>query len=185
MNRVEGTFLTVATQSQGSIITIAGPDFSYPVNETMWNRSQRRPVPGPLSPQEWQLLQAQFSSGPWLQYTIRGNQLLFFPVPTAGQSVFFEWISKFWCTSATGTGQTAMVLDTDVSDFDERLHVLGGLWRFKKENHLEYEEDFNAYEDAVNSAITRDGGRKRINMGNTSTEFLPAIVVPAGNWGVP
>src|SRR5215831_1786194 len=83
--RNEAAFTTVGVESQGDIRSITGADFNFIVNESMWNRSQRRPIPGPLSPAEWQLLKAQFSAGPWLQYTTRGNQLLFFPVPSAGQ----------------------------------------------------------------------------------------------------
>jgi hypothetical protein len=184
VNRVESSFLTLAAEPQGSITTLAGPDFQVFVNESMWNRSTRRPIFGPRTPAEWQQLKAQFTIGPWTQYTIRGNQLLFTPIPPAGQSVFFEWCSSNWCTSALGVGQTAMALDTDVSDFGDRLHILGALWRFKKENHLEYEEDFNAYEAAVNDAIIRDGSRGRLSLRGSMTDQYPGVIVPAGSWQV-
>lgn len=184
INRNASTFLTVATQSQGVITTLAGPDFSYFVNECMWNQSQRRPVFGPKTPAEWALLIAQFVQGPWIQFTVRGNQVLFTPLPPVGQTIYFEWMSKNWCTNAGGTGQTAMLLDTDVSKLDERLHVLGGIWRFKAQNHLDYEEDFNTYEAAVNDAITRDGGKGTLNLGGGATDFYPGVLVPAGSWGV-
>lgn len=186
VNRNEATFTTVATESQGSILTIAGADFSHFANETMWNRSQRRPVFGPKSPAEWQNLKARFTTGPWIQYTLRGNQILFLPIPAAGQSVFFEWSSKYWCTDLTGViGQTDMLVDTDIPKLSDRLLKLGLEWRFKKENHLEYEEDFNAYEAAVNDAITRDGGKPTLNLQGAMRDFYPGVLVPAGNWGQP
>lgn len=179
----ESTFTTVATESQGSILTLAGADFNFIVNETMWNRSQRRPVFGPKSPAEWQQLKAQFMQGPWLQYRLRGNQLLFLPVPPVGHNVYFEWCTKNWCTDSTGvTGKTSMTQDTDIAKLDERIITLGGIWRFKKENHLEYAEDFNAYEAAVADAISRDGSKPRLNLAGAQTDIFPAIVVPAGNW---
>lgn len=181
----QSSYTTVATESQGSILTLAGADFSFMVNNTMWNRTQRRPVFGPLSPAEWQTMQAQFSSGPWISYRIRGNNIICFPTPTAGQSVYFEWISKNWATNSTGlTAAASMTADTDVSKLTERLHVLGGVWRFKKANNLDYAEDFNVYEAAVNDAITRDGSKPMLNMGGQPGTFEPFVIVPAGNWGL-
>lgn len=181
----EATFNTLAAESQGLITAIAGPDYSFTVNETMWNRTQRRPVFGPKSPSEWQNLKAQFSSGPWVSWRLRGNQVLFFPIPAAGQAVFFEWCTKFWCTTSNGaTGQSSFVVDTDISKLDERLHVLGGIWRFKKANNLAYEEDFNKYEAAVNDAISRDGAKPRLNLTGAPNELSPVVLVPVGNWMV-
>lgn len=181
--RKEATLTTVAAESQGSIGTITGPDFAFIVNETMWNRSQRRPVFGPRSPAEWQQLKGQFSSGPWIQYMLRANLLLFLPTPAAGQSVFFEWISKYWCSDSTGaTAAATMTADTDVTFLDERLIKLGTLWRFRKSIGMAYEEDFNTCEGAINDAITRDGSKGRLNLDGQQVDIYPGIVVPAGNW---
>src|SRR5260221_481902 len=48
--QVESTFSTVATESQGTILSLAGSDFRYILNDIMWNRSLLRPVFGPLVP---------------------------------------------------------------------------------------------------------------------------------------
>jgi hypothetical protein len=179
----ESSFTTVATESQGSILTLAGADFSFVINNTLWNRTQRRPIFGPKSSQQWQELKAQFSSGPWVQYRIRGNNVLFFPTPSAGQSVFFEWCSKNWCTDVTGvTGRSAFTADTDVSKLDERIHTLGAVWRFKQKNSLPYDEDFNSYEAAVADAIGRDGSQPILSLGGQPDSIPPFVIVPAGNW---
>lgn len=179
----EATFNTLAAEDQGLITTLAGADFAFIYNETMWNRTQRRPVFGPKAPAEWQQLKAQFMQGPWIQYRLRGNHVLFLPAPAVGQAIYFEWITKNWCTDVTGaTGKTAMTVDTDVSKLDERLHILGGVWRFKAKNHLDYGEDFNIYENAVQDGIGRDGSKARLNLAGAQTDIFPAVVVPAGNW---
>lgn len=181
----EASFSTLATEIQGVITALAGADFSFFVNETMWNRTQRRPAYGPKSPAEWQQLKAQFNQGPWTQYRLRGNQLLFLPVPAAGQSVYFEWVSKNWCTDASGvTSRAAFTLDTDIAKLDETLLTLGGIWRFKHANNLDYGEDQEKAETAITEAITRDGSKARLNLGGQQTDIFPAVVVPAGNWGV-
>jgi hypothetical protein len=183
--RNEGSFNTVATESQGSILTIAGADFGWMVNETFWNRTQRRPVFGPKSPFEWQQLKAQFSQGPWIQWIMRGNNILFLPIPAGGQTCYLEWMTKFWCTDSTGvTGRAAMTADGDLSKLDERLHTLGAQWRFKKAKKLDWQGDFDKYEDAVNDATTRDGAKPRLDLRGFQTDFYPAVLVPAGNWGV-
>ena len=175
----------VGLESQGDIRTIAGPDFNFIVNETMWNRTQRRPVFGPKSPAEWQQLKAQFMQGPWIQYMLRGNQLLFLPVPSPGFAVYFEWISKYWCTNAALTqGQTSMLLDTDVGTLDERLLTLGTIWRFKQKNKLEFSEDQDTYEAAIEDAMTRDGSKGRLNLAGAQSDIYPGVVVPAGAWPI-
>ena len=117
----EGTFTTVATESQGVITTIAGADFDYIINETIWNRSLQRPVFRPRTPAQWQQIKAQFMNGPFNQYRIRGNQVLFTPVPAAGQACYFEWMSKNWVTLKAGGTGDAWASDYDVGLLDERF----------------------------------------------------------------
>lgn len=181
----EGTVTTLATEAQGSLTALAGADFDFIINETMWNRSQRRPVPGPLSEAEWQGLKATFITGPWIQYRVRGNQLLFIPIPAAGQTVYFEWQSKYWCTDTTGVaGRSAMTADTDIAKLNERLITLGTVWRFKQQSKLDYSEDQDKYEAAVMDAVARDGSKPRLTLGGAPKDITPGVFVPAGNWGL-
>ena len=178
----EATFTTVATEVQGNIFTIAGADFRYILNETIWNRSQRRPVFGPKSPADWQMLKAAFVNGPWNQYRIRGNNILFTPVPAAGQSCYFEFISAYWA-AADGVGYAdAWSMDTDTALLNERIMALGVVWRWRAAKGLEYAEDFAKYERDVQDAMARDGGKPTLNMDGDSGDLQPVVVVPVGNW---
>lgn len=180
----EATFVTVATESQGVIQTLTGADFSWVLNETMWDRTTRRPVFGPKLAPEWQQLKAQLLTGPWSQYRIRGNNVLFIPVPAAGDSIFFEWVSNYWVAiagSAVGV-QSAFQADTDVSLIDERLLTLDTTWRYKQTKRLAYDEDFDKAEAAIADAITRNGSKPRLNLGGAAGDILPGIFVPAGSW---
>ena len=51
---IEKTFLTVATEIQGTVAALAGTDFKYILNSIMWDRTLLRPVLGPLMPSQWQ-----------------------------------------------------------------------------------------------------------------------------------
>ena len=176
----------VGTQNQGTIQAITGPDFNYVTNETMWDRSQRRPVFGPKVAAEWQQLQAQFVNGPWWQYRIRGNQLMFIPAPSPGDQIYFEWVSKWWCTAVGGTVQTqaAFAADSDIAILDERLITLDGLWRFKAGSGLEFAEDFDKAEGAILDASARDASKPKLNLEGPRGNIQPGVFVPAGNWGI-
>jgi len=181
----ESTFLTTGNESQGTIQALSGPGYSYVLNETMWNRTQRRPLFGPKSSSEWQLLKAQFSSGPWSSYRIRQNQVLFFPTTPVGHNIYFEWVTSNWASDKVGTPQSSYVADTDLTFLDERLIKLDALWRFKRANNLAYDEDFDKAEKAIEDAIARDGSRARLTLTGTPNELVPVAVVPLGNWMVP
>lgn len=174
----------VSTQNQGSITALTGPDFNWVLNETMWDRTTRRPVFGPKAPAEWQQLQAQLLTGPWWQYRIRGNQLLFIPAPAVGDTIYFEWVSKFWCTTATSTIQTqsSYLTDTDVAILDERLITLDALWRFKADKKLDYSEDYDKAEAAIADAMGRNASKPRLNLAGAAGDILPGVFVPAGSW---
>lgn len=180
----EATFTTVATEIQGAIATIA-PGLSSIVNDTIWNRDLRRPIFGPLTPQRWQQLKAMNMTGPWNQFRIRGNNILFIPAPAAGQLCYFEYVSKNWCTDATGvTTRDAFLQDTDLTLLDEDLMVLGTIWRWKAAKGLEYAEDFNKYERQVGDSIARDGSKDILSMNGSRYDIQPSITVPAGNWPI-
>ena len=179
----ESHFTTVATESQGAIGTLAGSGFDYVLNDIMWNRSLRRPVFGPLTAQDWQQLKAQNITGPWNQFRIRGSNVLFIPAPTAGQSIYFEWLSKYWCTGAGGDAET-WAADADTAYLDETVMVSGIIWRWKQYKGLEYAEDYNKYERQVADLMARDGGKQRLNLNSGNIGYPAGTFVPIGSWNL-
>lgn len=181
----ETVFTTVATESQGTLAALTAPGFSYILNNVMWNRSQRRPVFGPRSDAEWQNLKATFIAGPWVQFRIRQNQLLFLPAPPAGQMVAFEWMSSYWASNGSGTiFNSSFQSDSDVSLLDERVLGLDTLWRFRRANKLAYDEDYNKAQAAIEDLVSRDGTKPTLNLNGIATDVPFGTVIPAGNWGL-
>lgn len=178
----EATFTTVATASQGNINTIAS-GLRYILNDTIWNRTQRRPVLGPLAPRDWQLLQASPVTGPFDQYRIRNNLLLFDPVPTAGETCAFEYISENWCEDSGGTGQSEWAADDDVGRLDEKLMAQGIIWRWKQIKGFDYAEDYSKYEIRVTDAMARDATKSTLRLDGGITDFTPGIFVPQTGYG--
>lgn len=181
--QVETTFTTVATTIQGLMTTIA-PNLNYIINDTIWDRDLRRPVFGPLTPAWWQQQIAQVMTGPWTQFRVRQGQLLFTPDPPAGDTCAFEYITKAWCNSSTGTAQTAYEADDDVSLLDEDIMRLGIIWRWKQGKGLEYGEDYNKYERRVANALGRDASKPILNLGEVRYDIFPGILVQSGSWPV-
>lgn len=172
--------MTVATQIQGAISTIA-PGYNYIVNETIWNRTLRRPVYGPKSEQDWQQAQAMQINGPFNSYRIIGDSLNFYPAPAASQTCAFEFISRNWVTTTASTA-SAWVADTDTPKVDEQLLVLGTIWRWKEAKGLSFEADFQKYQKRLTDRLGRDGGKPILSMAGAKYDIQPGIFVPAGNW---
>jgi hypothetical protein len=179
----EASLTTLAAEDQGLIETIA-PGFAWWIGGTIWNRTIQDQIGGPLSPQEWQSDKAQVSTGPYSQFRIRLKHLYMYPAPTAGQSVKFEYGSRYWCQSAGGTGQETWAADTDTGILSEHLMTLGVRWRYQQLNGLDYGESFRAYEIEVANAIGRDGAKRPLNL-NEGDDCPPrGVRAPDGSWAL-
>lgn len=180
---LEGTFTTVGTETQVANIQTTFPGFKAVLNDVMWNRNLRRPVFGPMTPQRWEQLKAMVMQGPWNQFQIRGNAILFNPVPSAGDPIWFQYKSVNWAQSATGTPQSSFQADTDVLLLDEATFKLGIEWRWKKAKGFDYAQDFVDYEQMLATSKARDGSKDVVNMGDVRYDIYPGILVPSGSWG--
>jgi hypothetical protein len=176
----EATFTTLAAETQATVTTLA-TDFLRIIDKSMWNRTMNQRVAGPLSPQAWQKKKASAAEagfGNW--FRIRGGLILFYPTPVAGETIYFEYISKNWCESSGGTDQDAFAADTDVSFIDEEIIKLGLLWRFLASKGADYAEEFAAYERALADIFGPDGGNELIDM--TPDEAILGANIPEGSW---
>ena len=179
---VQTSFITVATENQGLLSTIA-PGLKFIINQTIWNRTLRRPVFGPLGPSDWQQFEGLAISGPWNQFRIQQGIIKFFPVPVAGQSCYFEYVTKNWCLANDGvTGRSSWSVDTDTALLDEDVMTLGLVWRWREAKGLDFTSAFQKYETQVTDAIGRDGSKPVLNLGGARYSIEPGVFVPSGNW---
>src|SRR5574343_284370 len=177
----EASHTTVATEDQGAVSTIASNGFRHICNETIWDRTNNLPIVGPLDGKDWQAIKGMTSTGARYRYRIRGGHLLITPTPDAGYSWYFEYVSKNWILGADGTTyKEYFTLDTDTILLPESIVLMGLRWRWKKEKGLEYAEDFRTYETQVMDALSRNGMKQTLNMGNPDSVVSPGVVVPRG-----
>lgn len=180
----EATFTTAAAESQGTLASIIGAtqELRGIVNETIYNRDTALPIFGPLSNRQWQQNKALTLTGPYPQYRIRGNELRFYPVPGAGESCYFEYISNCWCTDTTGvTFRRNVAADTDLLLLDDEIMLAGLEWRWLRKKGLSYAEEFATYESMVADAIRRDGTNRTLMM-EESNDRRFGTFIPLGSW---
>ena len=180
--QAEATFTSVATESQGAMTTLAGASFGWICENTVWNRTQNRPIL-PITDIQWQQMKASAVTGPYTMMRIRGGNFIALPTMTAGHTVAFEWMTKNWCESSGGTDQSVWTADTDTGLLAEDLMALGVIWRWKAFKGLAYSEDFAIYERAVDNASARDGAKPRLLLSSGSAQrFLSNRSIVDGNW---
>ena len=183
--QIEATFTTVAAEEQVASIGTTYPDFARIINATMWDRTENRMIKGPLAPAEWQRRKAataQITIGNF--FRIKRNSILFFSVPVAGNSIYFEYISTYWCFSSGGTAKTDWTADTDFSLIDEEIIRLGVIWRYRKAKNLDYGEDFRTYEMALQDIFGPDAGKAIIDMTGEPLDDGLSVNLQEGNWAL-
>jgi hypothetical protein len=167
----EATFQTVAVEDQGMFVGSGGilavaDEYNYIISDTMWDRTGRFPVAGPTSTLNWQAKKAlNYTTGPFPEYRIRANRLLFSPIPAASHDIFFEYASKKFVYNPDedtygqvfSTNDSVPVLDCD-------LIMQGVRWRWKMAKGFQYAEEKRTHELDVANASSRDAGRKRLSL---------------------
>jgi hypothetical protein len=178
------TVATIAAQNQGPITTVLGADYDRMVSGTPWDLSLIRELIGPMSPQQWAAALAWSVAGPYFGFRVIDGNLNIFPVPAAGQNIYWEYTSKNWCASSGGTPQAKWVADTDVGLLDETMMTYGLVVRYKAAKGIDYTEDLVRYQDSMGEREATDGGNpKIISLSQRSRYWNQRYPnLPDGNW---
>lgn len=180
----ETTFITTAVEDQGSIYTIAPNGFDRIIDETIYDRTQKIPIYGPIGPQAWQQAKAFVPIGPIYRYRIRGAHLLFNPTAAAGHTCAFEYVSKnIILDTVTGDFKSQFTADTDEFILNSRLLTEGIRWKWKCEKGLPYAQEKDLWETSVNNEAGRSGSKPKVYMdGGMEDGIMPVIIVSPGSW---
>lgn len=177
--RQQYTFVTVASAVQASALAA---DMDHFISNSFFNRTTQRNVYGPITPQQWQAIQAQPQlNRVFLSFVERDGQFLITPTPAAGETIAYEYISSYWAKTSGGTAKAEFTLDSDETYLSERVIILGVRWRFLKSKGLDYAEDFRTYMTERAQTQARDGGATVIDVGGRNPYNFFANI-PDGNW---
>lgn len=172
----------------GSTDTFTLPaDFFRVVNQTMWATTNRKPVRGSMTAQQWGWLQhGIISDGILFRYRIADGKIQVFPEPPVGEQFTFYYISKNWVKPAASPtpNADALVNWSDVPQFPRALMIKGLknlLWAAKGFDttslNKEYLDELNAYKG-------QSQGAQVIHLSRPAEGFLLDAWrnVPDGNW---
>lgn len=156
-------------------------DILYYRPATGWDRSTHWMMAGPISDREWQALRSGIVvASPRIRFRLYGGQLQIDPVPTSADTIVFEYVSKNWCTSASGTPQSSFIADTDLPLISDDLFILGLKWRTLAARGFNYSEEKAAYIEARDRATARanmsdalDMGRRAARVGGLGFPQIP------------
>lgn len=168
---VQQTWTTVAAQAQPSALPSAY-DHLVPDVE-VWDRTGNILLFGPTPSDVWSRLQSGITGGVTGWWRIIGGVLYVYPAPTAGRTFALEYVSKNWCQSSGGTGQSTWQADADTGVISENLIALGITWRWLKSKGMDYAEDMATYEREVEKAASRDRGMSVLVAGKSHGDGYP------------
>jgi hypothetical protein len=95
------------------------------------------------------------------------NKLMVFS-PETGQTIEFEYISKYTISNVVGGAQETFLsketftADSDVWMLDDALIELDIKWRYKREKGLDWQEDYQSFVLYSNELRARDGGSRTV-----------------------
>jgi hypothetical protein len=184
----QATFTTVADELQGTLDTLFPYGFMGVIPDTFFDRTRILKVAGSLSAPEWAARKAMNMSGPLPAYRIRGNDLLFNPVPSAGWTMATEYFSCFFVynpADPTPIYRKYWLKDTDTCVLGDTLGMAYLKWAWLKAKGLDYAEDFRKYETLCKGYELRDTSPQDLSMDNDcGRNYGPGIFVSPGSWPV-
>lgn len=183
---LEATFTAIAAENQGSLDTLAPSGFMHILPGTLFDRTNRRHLLGPLSAEDWQALQALSTPSATYYYRIRENNFYLYPAPDVSSlpDIAFEYASSWIVRDSGGTPKAALTADDDLFGLPEYILRRGLTWKWKYTKGLPYEADQHKFYELLNSYIATDGTKPTINVGEKARGLTPGILVPTGNWNL-
>lgn len=186
----EATFVSVAAESQGAIDTIAPYGFKFIIIDTLFDRTDRRPLFGPRNGPEWQENKALVFTGPYYTYRVWQGNFYMQPTPPAGHTIAFEYGSDMAIRGVTSSTDSTQIWkkrfssDTDSFQLDDDLLLMGLRWKWRRAQGLSYKQEFDDFDYALTNYAGREPTAGPINLANMEPLVRPAIMVPSGNWNV-
>lgn len=123
----------------------------------MWNDTTNWRIDGPVTAQVWtELITRSVATLPQHWRMIDGVFNIY--APKSGDTIRYEYVSKYWILQAGTTPADAFSADTDTFELPEWLLTLGLVWRWKQAKGLDYAEDLQTFNDKFAAAVKRDKG---------------------------
>jgi hypothetical protein len=176
-------------------------DFARPITQTEWDQTNKWPMIGPASPQQWQYLKSGIlSTGPRERFRLVGDAIDIWPVPGANTgggglplplTLSYYYVSKGWVINGDWLENPASlpvrlnkaVKDTDSCIFDDRLMISGVKFRFYAAKGFDTTSFAADWQSNLDDAIAQDQGAPILSLARSPQFPLITIAnIPDGNW---
>lgn len=167
-------------------------DFGYMIDQTGWNPTNRLPLGGPLTPQNWEYLVSTGLAKSTIYVSFKISQGLFqvLPQPPPNNSVItFEYISRWWAAvtgAPTTPAQDFVQLATDVVLFEPILISKLLKLRFLEAKGFDTSAAAQQFINVFNQYTDKDVSAQTLNMArNRVFPYLGWRNIPETNYGLP
>jgi hypothetical protein len=159
-------------------------DWLSEIPQTEWDRTNRWPLIGPQSAQDWQSFKSGIVyAGPRQRFRIQENQISINPPPPNGLLFALEYISNGWVIGAGGQRQVKYQADTDQAIFPDSLLVTGLKSMWKAAKGLDGSFDLGEFRVLLETMKSQDKSAPKLSLSPMPGEILLSTAnLPDGNW---
>lgn len=160
------------------------PDWKKQIPQTEWDRTNRWPLIGPNTAQDWQSFKSGIVyAGPRNRFRILGNAITVNPPPPNGLIFAFEYISKAFVNDLSGAAKNSFTADTDTCVFDDSLMVAGLKAKFKQAKGLEASFEIGEFVGLLDACKAQDKSAPKLSLSPWGGSVLLSTAnIQDGNW---
>lgn len=160
-------------------------DWQHQIPQTEWDRTNRWPLIGPETPQDWQSFKSGIVyAGPRERFRILDQSIAINPPPPNGLNFSFEYVSNGWVSSG-GSYFSSIQTDADTFIFRDSLLVTGLKTQWKAAKGLDASFDIGEFRTMLESSKSQDQSAPKLSLSPYGgTVLLSLDNIPDGNWGL-
>ena len=159
-------------------------DWLSEIPQTEWDRTNRWPLLGPQSPQDWQSFKSGIVyAGPRHRFRIQENQILINPPPPNGLLFSLEYISNGWVINSVNQRLPRFTNDTDTAIFPDSLLITGLKAQWKAAKGLDGTFDLAEFRVMLDTIKAQDKSAPKLSLSPQPGEVLLSVAnIQDGNW---
>lgn len=163
-------------------------DWERYMDDAGWNNTGRLPLLGPLSSQQWRMLQARQLGGTTLrlQYVIENNKIVLYFAPTPAQTLAISYISRGWIEDAADptVRRDYVAADADKVLFRPRVMVAMLKYKWREAKGFDPRAAYMEYKNALDQAKYSDKPKSSLRLtGRQGFPYLGYVNMPDTGYG--
>ena len=149
------------------------PDYETITDRTQWDKTKHWEMLGPEDAQQWQWLKSGYiSTGPRVRWRIYGEYFHIWPLMNTQEYLGYEYRSKGWVESSTGTVKNSFTADTDTTFLDDTIMVLATKLKFFQIKNFDTTSLQQDYERYLSVAKANDKGSATLSFAPYPSKVL-------------